>query len=306
MGQIAFAFSGQGAQYSGMGKSLYDESPAAKELFDVLEGIRPGTLAQCFSGSDAQLKDTANTQPCIFAVSLAAALSLGERGIFPKALAGFSLGELSALTFGGAFSLADGFSLVVKRGALMAKAAADFPSAMAAVMKLPATQVEALAANFRQIYPVNYNCPGQTVVAGDLDELSAFGAAVKEAGGRAIPLKVGGGFHSPYMASAGQAFEQVLSGFEIAPLQYPLYANLTGRPYGETLTQTLLKQMTSPVQWQKTIENMVADGVDTFIELGPGKTLKGFIEKCTPCATTYHVEDMDSLEETVSACRARF
>jgi len=288
-----------------MGKSLYDSSPAAKSLMDELERIRPGTLAQCFDGSEDELKDTRNTQPCIFAVSLAAAAALRERGISPDALAGFSLGEVTALTFGGAFSVSDGFSLVIRRGELMAKAAADSPGAMAAVMKLTAAQVEALAANFANVYPVNYNSPGQTVVAGDAEELTAFRAAVKEAGGRAVPLKVGGGFHSPYMESASIAFADVLAGFAMGTLSYPVYANLTAKPYGADAAETLTKQMVRPVRWQETVENMVADGVQTFIEVGPGKTLKSLIKKCTDHAVAYHVEDIDSLNETICALSAQ-
>jgi len=303
--RIAFVFSGQGAQYAGMGKSLYDGSPAAKSLMDEFERIRPGTLAQCFTGSTEELKDTRNTQPCIFAVSLAAAAALGEHGVFPDALAGFSLGEVTALTFGGAFSVSDGFSLVTRRGELMAKAAADTPSSMAAVLKLSDSQVETLAARFAKVYPVNYNCPGQIVVAGDVEELAVFKVAVKEAGGRMVPLKVGGGFHSPYMTSASLTFNGRLSESEIGVPQYPIYANLTALPYGEDVAQMLSKQMVGPVQWQKTIANMVADGITAFVEVGPGKILKDLIEKCTDQAAAYHVEHMNSLHETIRALLAQ-
>jgi len=305
MDRVAFVFSGQGAQYAGMGKSLYDGSPAAKLLMDTLERIRPGTLAQCFSGSEEVLQDTRHTQPCIFAVSFAAAAALREQGIFPDVLAGFSLGEISALTFGGAFSVLDGFSLVMRRGEWMAQAAADSPGAMAAVLRLSASEVETLAANFTQIYPVNYNAPGQTVVAGDAAALAAFQTAVKEAGGRMVPLKVGGGFHSPYMADASAAFARELSARTCGALLYPVYANLTARPYGEDVAETLVKQMISPVRWQETVKNMTDDGVTIFIEAGPGKTLQGLIRKCTSGARSYHVEDMESLHETIRALSAR-
>lgn len=301
MSRLAFVFSGQGAQYSGMGQSLYDGSPAARMALDGYAALRPGLLELCFSGSDEALKDTRNTQPCIFAVSLAAAVALGERGIFPHVLAGFSLGEVSALAFGGAFSASDGFQLVTRRGGFMAQAAVDAPSSMMAVMKLSAVEVEGLAVKFPQIYPVNYNSPGQTVVAGETEALKDFQAAVKEAGGRAIPLKVSGGFHSPFMQTAAVAFEKELSTVTTRSPEYPVYANLTARPYGDDVAETLTKQITSPVRWQETIENMVADGVTTFIEVGPGKTLKGLIEKCSEKATALHVEDMESLDATIEA-----
>ena len=302
MARLAFVFSGQGAQYAGMGKSLYEGSTAAKTLLDTFEQIRPGTLEQCFSGPEETLKDTRNTQPCVFAVSMAAAAALTERGIRADALAGFSLGEVTALTFGGAFSAEDGFSLVMQRAEHMAEAAKQNPSSMLAILKLPAEQVKIMIKNYVNLYPVNYNCPGQTVVAGDADTLQAFQTAVKAAGGRAIPLKVSGGFHSPYMQSASLGFGETLQAYTPSPLQYPVYANLTAKPYGENITETLILQMTNPVRWQETVENMINDGVSTFIELGPGKTLKGFIEKCSNQARAFHVEDMESLEGTKMLC----
>ena len=304
MGGVAFVFSGQGAQYPGMGKSLYEHAKGAKTLFNRLEKIRPGTLQQCFSGSEETLRDTRNTQPCVFALSMAAAAALTEREIIPDALAGFSLGEMGALTFGGAFSLEEGFSLVIQRAKAMGEAANLSPSSMAAVMKLSAKQVETLAADFPGIYPVNYNGPGQTVVAGDWNSLESFQKTVKAAGGRAIPLKVSGGFHSPYMEKAGLAFGEILNRCNPKPLNYPVYANLTARPYGGNLVETLIPQMTSPVRWQETVENMAADGITTFIEVGPGKILKGLIETCTPQVSAFHVENLESLEETLAQLRA--
>ena len=300
MARLAFVFSGQGAQYAGMGKSLYTGSIAAKALLDTFEKMRPGTLEQCFSGSEETLKDTCNTQPCVFAVSMAAAAALTERGVRADALAGFSLGEVTALTFGGAFSAEDGFSLVIRRAEYMAEAAKQNPSSMLAVLKLSAQQIETLAKNYVNLFPVNYNCPGQTVVAGDAETLRAFQTAVKAAGGRAIPLKVSGGFHSPYMQSASVGFEEALRAYMPAPLQYPVYANLTGKPYGENIAETLVLQMTNPVRWQETVENMINDGITTFIELGPGKTLKGFIEKCSNQVRAFHVEDMEGVKNYVN------
>ena len=164
MGKIAFVFSGPGAQYSGMGKSLYETVDAAKKLYDACEELRPGTMEQSFSGSDEALKLTQNTQPCLYLVDLSAALSLEEKGIKADAVAGFSLGEIAALAYAGAYSHTDGFSLVTKRGQLMGKAAEENDTSMTAVLKLDADTVSNAAKEFEGLYAVNFNCPGQTVV----------------------------------------------------------------------------------------------------------------------------------------------
>ena len=315
MSKIAFVFSGQGAQYSGMGQSLYEGSVVTQQVMEQFEQLRPGTLQQCFQGSPEELKDTRNTQPTIFAVSMGAAEALKAQGIMPDVLAGFSLGEVSALTFGGGFSYRDGFETVIKRSELMAAATEamsmgenPITSKMVAVLKLTANQVEEIAGQFTQVYPVNYNCPGQTVVAGESEELDAFGKVVKEQGGRVLPLKVSGGFHSPFMTSAAEAFAKVLAETPIKPLQIPVYANVNGQPYAEQSEKTLTEQMMQPVRWQATVENMIADGVRVFIEVGPGKTLKGLIEKCiseddSNDISVYNVEDMETLAQCVESLR---
>ena len=191
MGKIAFVFSGQGAQYSGMGKSLYEASPAAKAVFDTAEQLRPGTIAQCFESPVEELSITKNTQPCLFCVDLAAAAALREAGVTADAVAGFSLGEVAAVTFAGVFTAAEGFSLVVKRGEAMQAAAEAVDSAMAAVLKLENEKVEELCRMHQGVFPVNYNCPGQLVVAGLKSSLGAFIEDVAANGGKAVPLKVG-------------------------------------------------------------------------------------------------------------------
>jgi len=299
MGKIAFVFSGQGAQYSGMGASLAKHSPKAKELFELADSIRPGTSVQCFSGTEEELKITGNTQPCLYCVEMAAALALRESGISPHMLAGFSLGEIAALAFSGAVSLADGFSMVTKRGELMQEAASITPGVMVAVLKLTATQVEELCAAYSLVFPVNYNCPGQTVVAGAPEEIEAFKSDVKGAGGRAMPLKVGGGFHSPFMSEAAKAFRSVLDGYEIHEPQIPLYSNYTGKPYEGDMKALLSAQIENPVRWQGIIEAMIKEGADTFIEVGPGKTLCGLIGKISKEVRTFNVEDYESLQATL-------
>lgn len=298
---IGLVFSGQGAQYSGMGKSLYDCSPAAREVFQMADRLRPGTSAQCFSGTKEELTETRNTQPCMFAVEVAAAAALKEKGIEADVLAGFSLGEISALAWSGAVSLEEGFRLVTRRGELMHQASSERASGMLAVMKLTPEQVEDVCRPFREVYPVNYNSPGQIVVSGAAEEMDGVKAAVKAAGGRAVPLAVAGAFHSPFMSSAAQGLEAYLEGVSIRKPEKTLYSNYTAQPYEGDYKELLSRQVVNPVRWQTIVENMIAAGVDTFIEVGPGKTLCGLIKKIDKTVQTLHVEDEATLSETVAA-----
>ncbi len=305
MGKIAFVFAGQGAQYPGMGQELAQCSPAAAQVFQQLDALRPGTSQQCFSGTEAELKETRNTQPCMFAVELAAAAALEEKGLRADLAAGFSLGEIGALAYTGAVDLETGFHLVCRRGELMQQAAEAQPTAMAAVVKLPNETVEALCAQFPETYPVNYNCPGQVSVACAQEQLAPFSAAVKAAGGRALPLKVAGGFHSPFMASAAQGFAQALADCQVGQGKIPLYSNKTGEVYAGDPKELLAQQIVSPVRWETIVNNMIAAGADTFIELGPGKTLCGLIQKTDPSVKTYPLstpEDLARIREEVAGC----
>lgn len=305
MGKIAFVFSGQGAQYSGMGRSLYQCSPAAKQLFDSAEQYRPGTKEQCFSGSAEELKQTKNTQPCIYLTELSAALTLGELGIQADACAGFSLGEIAALSYGGAYSHEAGFQIVTLRGEAMQQAAAEHDTAMAAVMKLDSETVEKVCREFPHVYPVNYNSPVQTVISGAREELEQCKEKLSQLPCRVMDLPVSAAFHSPYMNSASESFGRVLQSFSIVSPKLPIYSNTTASPYEKDVTGLMTIQMKNPVRWVDTIHNMIADGVTDFIEVGPGKTLCGLIKKISPQVNLYHVEDETSLTETVKAVKER-
>ena len=282
MGKIAFVFSGQGDQHPGMGAELYEQYPAAARVFELCDSIRPGTKHTCFSGTAEELMETRNTQPCLFAMELAAAAVLRQLGVQPEAEAGFSLGEVAAATDSGFFSLEDGFRLVCRRGELMQREADRCDASMAAVVKLPAETVQELCQKIENVYPVNFNCPGQVTVSGLSAQMPALTAAVKAAGGRAIPLQVKGGFHSPFMAQAARDFEQELRKANIGAGAVPLYANRTGRPYTDDVVGLLSEQICSPVRWEETIRNMIADSADDFIEIGPGRTLTNMIKKIDP------------------------
>jgi len=297
MGKIAFVFPGQGAQVPGMGLSAFDNSAAAKAIFEKADAIRPGTSAQCFEGSVDELKITKNTQSCLYVTELALAAVLTEQGFKADMCAGFSLGELSALCYAGAIDFETGLKLVMRRGELMQQDAEKADTFMAAVIRLPEEKLMEIIAGFDNVYAVNFNGAGQITVAGAAEHQEAFSEAVKEAGGRAMPLKVSGAFHSPYMNDAAKAFEDVIAEQSFKTPEITVYSDTTGKPYEGDVADTLKKQIINPVHWETIVKDMIANGVDTFIEVGPGKTLTGLIKRMDETVKPYRMSEYGDIEE---------
>lgn len=281
-----------------MGKDLYMRFDRVKALFDMADAKRNGIKDLCFNGPKDQLELTANTQPCLFLTDLACAEALAEKGIAADGVAGFSFGEIPAACYAGLMGKSQAFDFVCYRANAMQQCAEKYPGAMFAVLKLTEVQVQSICAALEQAYPVNYNCPGQTVVACAESTAAALQRAVAEHGGKAIKLAVSGAFHSPFMNEAGESIAAYLDKEQLGDMRIPLYANLTARIYDHP-KKLLSRQVNHPVLWQKTIEHMTADGYDHFIEVGPGKTLSGLIKKINADVLVYNVFDVESLENTV-------
>lgn len=278
----AYVFPGQGAQYSGMGKDLYENTNIGKELFDKANDILGFRITDImFEGTDEDLKQTKVTQPAIFLHSVILAKTL--ENFHPDMVAGHSLGEFSALVANGALSFDDGLLLVSKRAATMQKACEAEPSTMAAIMGLKDETVEKVCNEIDEVLvPANYNSPGQVVISGSIKGVDQAVEKLQEKGAkRAIKLKVGGAFHSPLMEPAKKELEEAINETSFNKPICPIYQNATASPSiePEVIKENLIKQLTSPVKWTQTVEKMLTDGAESFTEVGPGKVLQGLIKK---------------------------
>ncbi|MBB3125826.1 [acyl-carrier-protein] S-malonyltransferase [Paenibacillus rhizosphaerae] len=304
MGKIAFVFPGQGAQSVGMGKDFYDAVPASRRIFESADKVLGFPMTNMiFEGPDSELKKTFNTQPALLTASVAAFEAVREQGISPDFVAGHSLGEYSALVASGVLSFEDAVGTVRARGEFMEQAVPGGQGAMAAVL---GAEREALAELCRSITAeghlvelANLNCPGQIVVSGSKEGVALVGERVKEAGGkRAIPLEVSGPFHSSLMKSAAEKLGGKLQPLRVDEPAIPVIANVTARPAAsaEDIRGLLVEQVYSPVLWEDTVTYLISQGVDTFVEIGPGNVLTGLIKKTDKSVKLMNVSSLDSLE----------
>jgi len=299
--KVAYLFPGQGAQYVGMGKALHDASPEARRCFETANQVLGFDLARlCFEGPERELTSTANSQPAILTVSVAALRALEARGgvaLEPVAAAGLSLGEYSALVAAGALAFEDAVRVVRRRGELMEAASRQQPGTMCSVMGLAIEQVEA-ACRQAGAEVANLNAPGQVVISGRKEAVVAAAEAAKQAGGKAIMLDVSGAFHSSLMAPAAKGLDEVLAATAMQPTRYAVLANVDAQPHADPaqIRQRLVRQLTSPTLWEQSMRALVQRGVTQYLEIGPGKVLRGLFRRIDAAATVTGIEAPEDLE----------
>ena len=303
MSKIAFMFPGQGAQKAGMGKDFYEQSETARKVIDkATELLDIDMKALCFEEND-KLDQTEYTQAALVTVCLAMEHVLRERGLKADVTAGLSLGEYCAIASAGGMTTEDAITTVRKRGILMQNAVPGGKGSMAAVLGMTGEAIEKVVDEIDGVTIANYNCPGQIVITGWKESVEKASEALKEAGAkRVLPLNVSGPFHSPMLTEAGKELGQVLENVELSPLQIPYVTNVTAE-YVRDISETkelLAKQVASSVRWQQSVENMIADGVDTFVEIGPGRTLAGFMRKINRDVKVYTVGTWEDVDKVVS------
>ncbi len=306
--KIAFLFSGQGAQYPGMMKEVCESEAAAKKVFDCADQTLGRSVSGlCFEGAQEELNLTHNTQPCVLAADLAAAMALRAHGIEPEAAAGFSLGEYAALSFAGAIPMEEVFPIIQVRADAMQEAVAPGEGAMAAFVGASPEQVEAICAQVTDDYVVaaNYNSLVQTVVSGTAAGVDKAIAIATEQGLRTVKLAVSAPFHCALMEPAAMKLKALFAEKHFDGCAIPVYMNVDGKPLTDAakIPEMLVKQAMSPVRWVQTLQNMQADGVDTFIECGPGKTLSGLVKKTLKDVKICRVENLQTLNDTLEALK---